>query len=249
MISQARTQRITNQPKPGSTLFLLCMLALLLPACRIARDNSVRLGVPYRSQAPGSFDCGPASVLMWRLYDGLPEISQQTIGNWMGGTSCGVTQQALADAVNHFTLTRDAFYDLAADIDFREFLSRQITSIDNEIPVIAVIYGGLHAGVVNGGAWHDNSAGQHQWDYVYFHDPDVGANDYYTGDSWKDVSCPSGATCQQIISLSGSGGWSDNLNIHGGSVVLGGGGGGIEYQHASVGTHRLHSPESHRFAQ
>lgn len=177
---------------------------------------------------------------MWRLYDGLPEISQQTIAARMGGTSCGVTQQAIADAVNHFTLIRDAFYDLAADVEYRGFLSRQITSIDNAIPVIAVIDGGLHAGVVNGGAWHENAAGQYQWDYVYFHDPQVGANDYYSGDSWKDASCPPGATCQQVISSSASGGWFDNLNNYGGGVVLGGGGGGIDHQHASIAAQNVH---------
>lgn len=202
--------------------------ALLLAACggQISSNPSVDLRVPYRAQDPNSFDCGPASVLMWRLHDGLSELSQATIGNWMGGTSCGgTTTEAIVAAVNNFTLTHDAFRDLTGYNDYRAFFSRQITSIDNREPVIAIIHGGLHAGVVNGGKWRSLTTGDYQWEYVYFHDPLVRANDYYTADSWQDTNCPEPSACQQVISSSASGAWSYNLSTYGDDVGIGGGGG------------------------
>jgi len=202
-------------------------LAVPLTACgAVGTTNDVKLGVPYVAQDPASFDCGPASVLMWRLYDGRSRITQQEIGDYMGGTSCGVTADAIARAVNYFTWTTDAYVDLAGDIEYEKFLSRQITSIDNSVPVIALIHGGLHAGVVNGGKWHDLQSGYHQWDYVYFHDPLTVANDYYSGDAWKDTNCPPSSACEQVVSVSASGAWSSNLSTYGSHVVLGGGGGG-----------------------
>jgi hypothetical protein len=212
--------------RPGAIALIPVMLSILLGACNIGSNPDTRLGVPYRAQDPNSFDCGPASVLMWRLYDGYPEISQQTIGNYMGGTSCGVSANQIAQAVNYFTGTHDAYVDLAGDVEYREFLSRQVTSIDSRVPVIALIHGGLHAGVVNGGKWHDNTSGDHQWDYVYFHDPLTVANDYYSGDAWQDTNCPPGGACQQVASYNASGAWSYNLNTYGDDVVMGGGGGG-----------------------
>lgn len=204
----------------------LLLLAFLAGGCGNVGNPDVKLNVPYRAQAPGSFDCGPASILMWRLYDGLPEISQQTIGNYIGGTSCGASQQDIADGVNHFTATFDAYWDLAGDVEFEAFFSRQITSIDNGVPVIAIIEGGFHAGVVNGGKWHDNGAGDHQWDYVYFHDPLTFANDYYSASLWQVTNCPPGSACDQIASYSASAAWSSNLSVYGDDVVVGGGGHG-----------------------
>lgn len=212
--------------------------ALLLAACggQIGTNPSVDLRVPYRAQALNSFDCGPASVLMWRLHDGLSEISQSTIAAYMGGTSCGAATSAIVAAVNNFTLTHDAFRDLTGYNDYRAFFSRQITSIDNREPVIAIIRGGLHAGVVNGGKWRDLGGGSYQWEYVYFHDPLTRANDYYTGGSWQDTNCPEPSTCEQVISSSASGAWYNNLNSYGDDVALGGGGGGYtgpEHQYAN----------------
>ncbi len=205
----------------------LVVITLLATACgEVGSDPDVKLGVPYRAQDPSSFDCGPASILMWRLYDGLSEISQSTIASYLGGTSCGVTPNAIADGVNHFTATYDAFVDLAGDVEYEQFFSRQITSIDSGVPVIAIINGGLHAGVVNGGLWHENANNEYQWDYVYFHDPLTVANDYYTGDFWKDSNCPTGSACEQVASSSAVGAWSYNYSTYGGDVVLGGGGGG-----------------------
>jgi Peptidase_C39 like family len=207
------------------SLFVMGSLALAAGGCGLVGGHpDVKLGVPYRGQDPNSFGCGPASVLMWRLYDGLPEISQQTIGDWMGGTSCGVSQQDIADAVNHFTLTSDAYWDLAGDVEYEAFFSRQITSLDTGVPVIAILDGGLHAGVVNGGKWHVNANGDYQWDYVYFHDPATFANDYYSANLWQNVNCPAGSTCEQIASYGASAAWMSNLSTYGNDVVAGGGG-------------------------
>jgi hypothetical protein len=213
------------QRTPIAAVVALTLTLTLVGCGEVGSDPDVKLGVPYRAQAPSSFDCGPASVLMWRLYDGLSEVSQATIGNSMGGTSCGVTPQAVANAVNQWTATSDAYYDLAGDSEFEQFFSRQITSIDSRVPVIALIQGGLHAGVVNGGLWHTNANNDYQWDYVYFHDPQTFANDYYGADSWTDTMCPPGGTCNQITSFNAAQAWSYNLNAYGDEVVTAGGGG------------------------
>jgi Peptidase_C39 like family len=202
-------------------LALLLLITPLLGACFIASHPSVDLHVPYRAQAAGSLDCGPASVLMWRLYDGLPEISQQTIGAWMGGTCSGVSQQALANAVGYFTNTFDAYWDFVGDDEIPSFMSRQITSIDSRIPVIAIISFN-HAGVVNGGKWHDAGGGFNEWDFVYFHDPSVRANDYYSGGLWIDSNCPVGSPCEQIISYGASAAWAAHLAQFQSSVIVGG---------------------------
>lgn len=198
---------------------------------RVGNNEEVRLGVPYRQQDT-TFNCGPASILMWRLYDGLPEISQQTIGNWIGTSSCsGSSPQEITNGVNHFTATSDAFWDLAGDVEYEEFFARQITSLDNSTPVIALIEGGLHAGVVDGGRWHENSAGNYQWDYVYFHDPFLGAGLYYGAGEWMDTSCPSGGTCGQIVSSSAIGAFNYNLATYRDRVrVMGGGNRGPLHQ-------------------
>lgn len=215
----------TNSLRISAPAVALLALGIFTSACGYVGTNSdVDLGVPYQAQDPNSFDCGPASVLMWRLYDGRSEISQQTIGDWMGGTSCGVHQEDIAAAVNHFTNTSDAAWDLAGDVEYEGFFSRQITSIDNGVPVIAILDGGLHAGVVNGGKWHENADGNYQWDYVYFHDPATVANDYYSAGFWQDVNCA--GACQQIASFNASEAWAYNLDTYGDDVVVGGGGDG-----------------------
>jgi hypothetical protein len=156
---------------------------------------------------------------MWRLYDGLSEVSQQTIGDWMGGTSCGVSQQAIADAVNHFTATTDAYRDVDGYNRDRPFMSRQITSIDNATPAIAIL-DGFHAVVVNGGRWQPLDDGQYQWNYTYVHDPDFGPDRYFVAADWVAMNCPYGSTCDQIVSAAASGAWSSNLNAYGGSTVV-----------------------------
>ena len=208
----------------GSGLRLLAVLVAVTVAagCSISGSPSNKLGVPYRSQDQG-FYCGPASILMWRLYDGLPSISQSTIANYIGcSPSSGVSAQGIADGVNHFTYTNDTFWDLPGgqgdpDTVRAEFFSRQITSIDLGIPVIAIVEGGLHAGVVNGGKWHTNSSGTYVWDYVYFHDPDPnfgGADIYWGANSWMESYVSS-----QVISTSAALSAPSNFTNYGDEVT------------------------------
>ncbi|RMH17083.1 MAG: hypothetical protein D6696_16650 [Acidobacteria bacterium] len=197
---------------------LICITLLPCVACNIGSQQRFLLRVPYRAQERGSLDCGPASVLMWRLYDGLSEISQSVISESMGGTCFGTSEQKIADAVNEFTLTRDAIWDLSSGIDPAGFMSRQITSIDTLTPVIAIINGGFHAGVVNGGIWSQLEPGLYQWDSVYFHDPDLGPNVVFSASAWIDASCAPGTPCSQIISVSASGLAQFNLTTFGPAI-------------------------------
>lgn len=205
-----------RQPLAVGGVLLVCVA--VCTGCNLLGEPGFMLDVPYRSQDPESFDCGPASVQMWRAYDGLPEVSQQQIGQWMGGTSCGASQEEIAAAVNHFTNTSDAYWDFDAYLNYQSFLSRQITSVVNFSPVIAIVDFN-HAGVVNGGEWSPTGTGYYRWEYTYFHDPLVGPNVLYGSGTWIDLSCPQGRTCEQIISFAASAAWGSNLSAFGSSVI------------------------------
>ena len=212
---------------------VIWMIPLLLPpligaGCSIGSKPDYKLGLPYREQLDFGY-CGPASVLMWRLFHGYPEVSQQTILNFMGGGGCGVSPQAIASAVRAYTATSDAFWDLAGgqgdpELIQAQFISRQITSIDARVPVIPIVESGFHAGVINGGKWHTNTSSNYKtWDFVYFHDPDDiagGANIYYSAGSWIDYSCATGTPCSQILSTSASGAWQYNLDTYGDEIEV-----------------------------
>src|SRR5947209_3000623 len=125
--------------------------ALLFSGCNLQPDVGSTLGVPYRSQEQFNY-CTPASVLMWRRYDGLPEVSQTTIFNWMGGTG-STNQIRVAQAVNAFTYTRDAYWDNAPSSDYKSMAARQITAFSTGTPSIVVVRYD-HTGVINGGQYH-----------------------------------------------------------------------------------------------
>lgn len=153
---------------------MIGLASLVLTGCNVYSSPAFRLNVPYRAQTSDHY-CAPAAILMWRLYDRLPEVSQDTIANYVG-CHFGTAEPRIVDGVNHFTNTRDAYWDLPGGIgdpDLIEaaFFARQITSMDHLTPVIAIA--GLHVLVVNGGRWHqDQSATFRTWDAVYYHDPD-----------------------------------------------------------------------------
>jgi hypothetical protein len=198
----------------------LILLLLVVPGCNLGQDPDFKLGVPYHAQPVGSFYCGPASVQMWADYDFDPPFvpTQQEIASWMGGVSCGSSEEGIRAAVNRFTATSDAAWDLDGDINYEAFMSRQITSIDNYLPVIAILDGGLHAGVVNGGRWHSMGTGTYQWDYVYFHDPLERADVQYTSLVWIERSCPIGSACSQIVSHAAAAAAAGNLSSYGDDV-------------------------------
>lgn len=211
---------------PKWVALALIVAAISLAGCNIEfGDGDFELGVPYRAQEQFNY-CAPASVLMWRLYDGLPEVSQTTIFNWMGGTGC-VNQITTRNAVNHFTRTLDAFWDRASPVDAEGLIARQITSMDRLTPVIAVINGN-HTVVINGGKWHDEGD-LYVWDRLIYHDPDpaFGRNFPVSADDWLDLLfCPESAfTCDQIISGNASKAWAFNLSSYGPRITSVGGGG------------------------
>jgi hypothetical protein len=209
-------------PRPGIAAAVAATAALLLlGGCSIQQNEDVKLSVPYFEQKLDSFDCGPATVQMWAGYDhGASNVpTQQEISTSMGGTTFGTSPQRIADAVNQYTHTYNAYVDLAAsDWETKEFMSRQITSIDNGRPTIAIVDGGFHAVIVTGGLWHIREDAYYQWDYTYFHDPLGFPHQRRDSSDWIHDSCPLGSTCQQIadgnaVAYSGS-----NLSAYGHSV-------------------------------
>lgn len=219
--------------KRFSRLPSLGMLALVLVAPLLVRASScsffpegagVQLGVPYRAQDQLNY-CAAAAVLMWRLYDGRSEISQQSIFNWMGGVGC-TTPPVVTSAVRNFTFTTDAFWDKGGGANANEMAARQIASVNYGTPVLAVVdYN--HTGIINGGKWHAE-ANANVWDFVYFHDPDPrfgGANLQYSATNWFSRFCSAGQSfCDQIISASASAKWAEYLSDYGSTVRLAGGG-------------------------
>lgn len=221
----------------------MIMITVLAAACgEVGSDPDVNLPVPFRSQADGSLDCAPASVLMLRLAYGLSENppSLQAIKNWMGTTGgSGTDWPKIADGINHFTWnpnTNEGIADAIVDLwgntpaQSKKYFSRQITSIDNGVPLIPIITFN-HAVVLKGGLWHENADGDNQWDYVYVHNALLnggGPNLQHSGSSWELTTCsPNGSgACTQIASVSAMGGWAGNLANYGDTVVLGGGGSG-----------------------
>lgn len=207
------------------------ILILLLPltaACHIS-DAGTKLGVPFRMQQ-SDLTCGPTCVLMWALYSGVPstQVSESGIARSMPNGSCnGSAPAAIAMAVNQWTYTTDAYDDLAGNVSPEQdkFLSRQITSIDNGVPVIALVNGGLHAVILDGGKWHtDTTTNLRVWDFSYVNDPERPFGDFQeNAPMWVSDVCFS--VCRQEISRSASGAWQGNLSTYGAGVVLGGSGG------------------------
>lgn len=202
------------------TYFIPAVAVFLLTGC-IQPDVGSRLSIPYRSQEQFNY-CTCASVLMWRLADGYPAVTQTAIYNWMNGFT---NQLKVRDAVNYFTATHDAYWDNPRSTDYKAMAARQITAFDRGTPSIVVVRYD-HTGVVNGGQWHQDGSFK-IWDFVYFHDPDpsYGANFRWAGSDWLDQFCPSSQTyCDQIVSSYATSNWQANLTEYGPSVRVYGGG-------------------------
>lgn len=209
-------------PATAGGLFIALTTGLLLGACGAVGNRTVNLGIPYRAQPAGSMYCGPAVVLMWRLYDGLPEISQDTIGAWMRTSYCtGSNFNRISAGVNVYTNTHDTQVDMEHADYSREYFSRQITSIDARAPVVA-LDGCCHVVIVNGGKWHRLWDGKYQWDYINFHDPDYGPNVQVAAGDWYDSNCGGNDLCEQIISQWASWGWEANFSTYGNIVQVNG---------------------------
>lgn len=204
--------------RPAGAVLVLMATVLTVTGCGAVSSGDVQLGVPFHAQAVGSQDCGPASVQMWADYDyyAAPP-TQAEISQWMGGSTWGVSEQTIADAVNHYTRTGDAIVDYEGRIDADRFMAKQITSIDNYAPVIAIVDFN-HAVVVNGGQWRQEGS-WYQWNYTYFHDARKYGNRRFGSAEWIDHNCPPNqATCVQIISQIMTEGYIQNLNSYGDQV-------------------------------
>ncbi len=189
------------------------------------------LGVPYREQEQFNY-CVPASILMWRLYDGLPEVSQTSIFNAIGGPPCDGLDAAYGVRI-YTNSGYDAFFDhiyYPSETQRDEMVSRQIVSEDTGVPVIAVVYPDKnHVGVINGGKYEQLSSGYWQWDFLYFNNPDPfqRTHDKYSAGEWLGEFCDTfDSECGQVLSDAATGPWSSYYNTYKDSVAVYGGGGG-----------------------
>jgi hypothetical protein len=211
----------------GALVLLAVGASTLLAGCRIAfSPEGIQLDVPFEQQLPIAWDyCGPANVLMWRLYEGYPWTSQETIYATMGIGGQGTSPPVIASAVASWANISQASYEVQScdggPFDKRELIAaRQITSIDGEAPVIVIVDGGFHAVMVTGGDWHhDSSTGLDVWDFTYIHDPQAtSGHRYYSAGHWIDWFT-FGYTCEQVFDGAVVGNTGYNLNTYGGNVV------------------------------
>ena len=213
-----------SRPRSFSSPLFLVILSASLLSCNLSLYETYELGVPFRWQDQNDY-CVPASILMWRLYDGLSDIPQRDIYNYLGGRACNPTD--VPSGVSRFTNTFDSYLDVVfspSTLDREEMIARQITSEDRSVPVIAIVGSARnHVGVVNGGK-HSRQGTYYQWDFLYFHDPAEGEGLYYTSSRWLDFFCSrSYSFCGQIISAGATAGWKDYFASFRNSVLLYGG--------------------------
>jgi hypothetical protein len=207
----------------------LVMVSLLsLKSCTISFGNpqgtggsSFKLGVPFLAQQ-GQFNCGPASIQMWAWFNGNRSVTQTQIANYVGcSPTSGTSTEAIVRGTQYFA-TSDAYADYPGGVNFGrdQFDAQQITSANNRVPLIAIVNGGLHAGVVDGGQWHQ-AGSTNVWDFVFFHDPLVGADQQYVAGDWDAL------VIGHIISRSAASGSSANFSTYGPNTVRRGAGAGI----------------------
>lgn len=172
-------------------------------------DNlEIHLNVPFVSQT-GEVECVLASTLMihQKYYGVNSGVSQNHIANYYANevgvpyysASYGIQSQVL----RHYAPALTWVSHLASSNEpyNMEFMSAQAHSIWDNRPVYALINGGLHAGVVNGG-YIDRIGDiepQHRWTYVLVHDPLEYPDVYYEAGDWVETNCPHFSTCKQII--------------------------------------------------
>lgn len=200
-----------------------CGLLLGSAACYGFLHNTTapRLGVPYRAQEQYNY-CVPASIAMWRAYDGLPEMSQTEIWNALGGAPCSGYDALLG--VRQFTSSgSDAILNSPPPTRSDEFFGRQITSIDNRVPVMVVVGSAKdHVGIINGGSYSiTGSTERYRWNTVLFHDPGVGPDQEYDSAGWIFTTCDDFFSyCDQIISDGASFSWEYHVQAYGSSIDL-----------------------------
>lgn len=205
--------------------------ALGLTACSIPSGQGFKIGVPFRQQTQVNY-CVPASILMWRLWDGLPAVSQGSIWSWLGGPPC--TADEIPAGITHFTNTFDSYLDInltPSATEREHMVARQIQSVgENGMPVIPVVrLSKDHVGVINGGKYHRDGA-VNVWDFVYFHDPaNFFGDEYFGASEWLDYFCNEfDSHCAQVVSFAATSGWLQSLQTYGASVEPYGGCSGLD---------------------
>jgi hypothetical protein len=208
------------------TVLLLAGTVIAPKSCTIGspppgNGSSFTIGVPFFPQTPNH--CGPASIEMWAAFDGV-SVSQDQIAAYIGcPASSTASPDQIVEGVQHFTRTgRDASigYNTGG-----EYYSAEVTSINSRVPVLCLLNGALHAGVIDGGEWHtDSTSGLYVWDTVYFNDPFVGPDQTYFAATWTGTD-----DVAHVISAGASAGAQSNFDSYGRRVLLHGsgvGGGG-----------------------
>jgi hypothetical protein len=203
--------------------FAVSLLMLLAVACNIPPDAGKKLGVPFRAQEQFNY-CAATNIQMWRLYHGLPSVSQQSIFNWMGSFpgACGSNQLGVQAALRHFTNAFDATWiTMSNNIGvYDKMAAQQITSIDSGEPV-AVVIDFDHVVLINGGLWEEFN-GSNRWNFVYVHNPAFSfGNTKYVASDWLDAFCPGFYPfCEHFASLNAIEGWNVNLSAFGSTVTV-----------------------------
>ena len=186
------------------------------------------LAVPFFYQN-SLLSCGPASIEMWAAYDGVT-ATQQQIASYIGCGGNGATQEQIVNGVQHFTVSgRDAqlVYIGGPGVPgtiVGEYFSAEITSISARIPLIPLVNGATHAGVLIGGQWHiDTDTNLYVWDSVLFDDPAVGPGIPFIASDWTGYD-----DVEHIISSSASVKGGSNYWTYHSQVAIRGSGGGIQ---------------------
>lgn len=197
----------------------LASLPVVATSCRITSGcggncGNLDLHVPFVFDED-FFLCVPSSILMWRLYDGLPTTSKIGIANSVGCNwqYVGCTTQEAVSGVRLFTVTgRDAYLDDYGGIGdpdtlLAEYASREITSMVNGVPVLGIVNGASHAVVITSGNYTTRSDGLKQWDWVYVNDPsDSPGYTKYSAGAWLNISV------YHVISNTAKNGWQGNFS-------------------------------------
>jgi len=196
----------------------LVSLPLLASSCRLnvgcgGDCGNLNLQVPFISN-PEFLLCVPTSIQMWRRYDGLPFGSVNGMATTMGCSPyIGCSPQQATFGVRYFTATgNDAYLDDwggVGDPDqlLAEYASREITSLVNGVPVLAIIDGALHAVVITAGNYSTRTDGLKQWDWVYVQDPNYTVSyKRYSAGAWLDASA------YHVVSNLATTGWQTNFS-------------------------------------
>lgn len=198
----------------------LSSILFLANTCYVESPQGTKSAtVPYVAQE-GALYCTAACVLSWRLHDGLPSRPQLEILQAMGGTeSTGASEHAIPIGVNIYTNTHDARHEYGPGGPYSDdqgrFFARQITSVNNGVPVIAITEQGLHAVVIDGGSWHTSPSGFRVWDTVEYMDPAFGYGTV-SPSALINTMCPTDfISCRQVIGAGASSGGDSHYGTYG----------------------------------